>query len=486
MEYSARRSLAWMAVSQTGLVVLQFVATVIVARLLTPYDMGVFAIASAIVGVVSILRSLGLSNYLIRAKELDDALLASAFTMNAVIATLISAAIIGLGLGGGVFLHEPGVRTVLVVLSILPIINIFELLPAAGIERKGDFRTIAFISLSRGFVSYAVTLVLAFSGFSYMSLAYGQVAGAVVAVAFVNTVGRQQARVRIGFHDWRAILRYGLQVVAISGVNVFSVRFADIVLGRLAGLADLGLYSRAAGLNALLWDNVHLIVGRIVFVDFSVQVRSGVPLRNGYLLVVQLVTALLWPAFAGIAVISGPLITVLYGPAWVEAARPLTLLALSSFVLVAITMAGELFVVCEQTARQARFEFIRAGIGLCLFIAGCFAGLAYAAAARLVEAVFAVLLYYPHLERMTATRTRDYIRIYRASLALTAVAIAPAVGTMAWYHWSPQAPFGIVCLAVAAGIAGWMALLMATHHPLATEIRSLFNRLFRSLPRKRR
>lgn len=483
MPYSVRHSLAWMGVSQAGLVVMQFVTTVLVTRLLTPYDMGVFAVASAIVGVISIMRSLGLTNYIIRAKELDEKLLSSVFTVNAIIATVIALVIAACGAGGGLLLNEAGVTRVLLLLSVVPLINIFELLPGTSIERSGDFRTAAVVGLIRGFTSYAVTLVLAFDGFSYMSLAYGHVAGTFIAMALVNIIARQHVRVKVGLHDWRAILRYGFQVVAISGVNVFSVRFADVVLGRIAGLAALGLYSRAAGFNALLWDNVHLIVGRIVFVDFAAQLRRGESLRNSYLLIVQFVTGLLWPAFAGIAVISGPLIFVLYGPAWAEAAVPLSLLAMSSFILVTVTMAGELFVVREQTAQQARFEFIRAAIGICLFTAGCFIGFNYAAAARLVEALFAACLYFPYIGRMTDTSGRDYGPIYRASLALTAVAIAPAVGTMTWYGWSPAAPFGVVSAAVAAGIVSWMVLLLLLRHPLAIEAQSLVSQVVRKMRR---
>lgn len=481
MHFSVRRSLAWMAVSQGGLIVLQFVTTVLVARLLTPYDMGVFAVAIAIVSVISILRSLGLTNYLTRARTVDAQLVASVFTVNAVIATLIALIIAACGVSGAWLLDEAGVRHVLLLLAVLPLINIFELIPSSLIERSGNFRIGALVSLTRGAVSYAITLVLAFQGHSYMSLAYGQVAGAVVAVALINIMSRDRFPIRFGLHDWRAILRYGLQVVAISGVNVFSLRFADILLGRVAGLAALGLYSRAAGFNALLWDNVHLIIGRIMFVDFAAKLRQGASLREAYLTVVKLITALLWPAFAGIAVISGPLIVALYGPAWTDAAAPLSLLAMASFLLVSVTMAGELFVVREETARQARFEFVRSAIGLSLFTAACFVGLAYAAAARAVEAAITVLIYFPHIARMTDTRTRDYVPIYRASLLLTAVAIAPAVATMAWYGWSPYAPFGAVCLAAAAGVVCWGAALAATRHPLAAEARTLLAPLFRKL-----
>ena len=90
-------------------------------------------------------------------------------------------------------------------------------------------------------------------------------------------------------------------MVAISGVNAVSCRAAEFVMGRLLGLSALGLYARAASLNGLLWDNIHLVIGRVVFVDLADLRRRGRSLRQSYLRTMDIVTALLWPALAGFA-----------------------------------------------------------------------------------------------------------------------------------------------------------------------------------------
>lgn len=485
MVTAVRRNIAWMAASQAGLFVLQFGSSLVVARLLTPYDMGVFTVATAVVGLLSIVRSLGLTSYLVRAATLDDSILASVFTINAAIAVAVAAAIAAVGALGGVFLHEPGVQRVLLVLAVVPLLAIFEFLPASGVEREGDFRAIAAISTCCSVVGTAVMLAFAVSGFSYMSLAYGQVAGSVTSLLAFNVAGRRHARFALGVRAWREVGAYGMQILAISGVNVLAARLAEVLLGRVLGLGALGLYSRASGLNMLVWNNVHLVIARVMFVEFSDRKRAGLSLRDSYLRTVRLVTALLWPAFAGMAVIAGPLVSTLYGPVWVGAAVPFSLLSLSALVLVSITMTWEVFVVCQETARQARFEFVRAGVGFALFAAGCFAGLTGAAAARVGEALFSVVLYRPHLRRMTDTAGNDFVPIYLQSAGLTAVAIAPAAATMSWYGWSVAAPLPSVLAAVAAGVAGWAALLVATDHPLAAEGRAWLRGERALLPQQR-
>lgn len=470
---SVRRSLAWLMISQCGFFVLQFGGAVVLARLLTPYDMGIYAAAAAIIGILGILQAFGLTLFIIREPEIDRDLLASAFTINALLAVLLALAIVGLSAFGGAFLHEPGVERVMLLLAPLPLIGIFEFLPATMLERLAAFRTIAMINLLRAAITTSVAVGLAFAGFSYMSIAWGSVAAAVAgAVAYMIT-GRQHVSFRVGLVARRRILNFGLQQLAIQGINAISGRAAEFLLGRLLGLSALGLYGRASNLNNMIWSNIHLVVGRVVLVDLAEQRRQGIDLRDGYLRIVELITALLWPCFAGLAILAGPLIDIVYGSAWVAAAPPLAALAVSAILLISITMTWELFVICHETGRQARFEFIRTGVGLVLFIAGCFVSLTGAAIGRIGEALFSVALYRPHIERMTSTRLADFIPIYRRSAILTVAACGPALVLMIAYGWSPHIPFALVALVVAAGLVAWLGAIFLTNHALTGELRRI-------------
>ncbi len=475
---SLRRNLGWMTLSQGGLAIIQFAGAVVLSRLLTPYEMGVYAIATAMVSVLGVVQTFGLAGFLVREQDPHPDLVASVFTINTLLAFLLSAAVTALSLFGGWILHEPGVQRVMLVLAPLPLLAALEFLPMTSLERQGRFKGIALVSLARTFATTALTVGLACLGFSYMSLAYGNLAGGAVTCCSYNVIGHRHANLRLGLKEWRRITRYGLQMLTISGVNTFASRAAEALLGKILGLSALGLYSRAAGLNGLLWDNIHLVIGRVVFVDLASLRRQGVSLRGPYLRIVEIVTALLWPAFAGMAILSGPLILTVYGARWVGAAAPLSMLSVAAIILVAITMTWEIFVVCGETDRQARFEALRAGVGLTAFVCGCFIGLTGAAGARIVEAVFSFGLYRPHLERMTATTGRDLLPIYTRSALLTAAAVSPSFGVMVSYRWSASTPLPHLLAAVALGCIAWLLTLRRfDRHPLQCEVRSLASKL---------
>jgi O-antigen/teichoic acid export membrane protein len=268
-----------------------------------------------------------------------------------------------------------------------------------------------------------------------------------------------------------------LNSVSIFGVHSVTARISEALLGRFVGLTALGLYSRAASLNNLIWENGHVVIGRVLFVEVAAQKRAGKSLRQTYFTVIEVLTALLWPAFAGLAICSGPFILQLYGAKWVAASHPLSLLAIAAMLHVAISLTWDLFIVSGETATQAKLEFVRAAGGLAMFVFGCLFGLTGAAAGRIGDGVLSIWLYRPYIDRMTETRLPDFIPIYLRSAAITVVAIFPAALVMFYFKFSEHTPIGLLLPAIAIGVALWAATLILTKHPLGAEMVKLLRQL---------
>lgn len=471
-----RKSLAWMSVAQGSFFVLQLVGSIVVARLLGPYDTGVFAVAIAVVGMIAVMQSVGLDRYLVRETDLTADVIATAATVNFGIAAIMAVIIFGCGIAGAALFDERGVREVLTVLAIVPLIGTFAFVPQAMLEREGNFRMLALIRIASTAVGMALTIALALAGYRYMSFAYSQIVTAVLTNVLINVVARRHVSFRMSLRQWRGMATFGAQMLAIAGLRRIASRIADLVLGRTLGIAALGLYSRAASNHAQIWDSVHGVVSRVVFVDFAARLREGRPLKERYLVILAMMTGLLWPMFGGVALIAGPLVNLVYGQAWLGAAGPLSLLCIASVLLVSTTMAWEVFVVSNETALQAKLEIWRTVIGTIVFVGCCFISLEAAAAARIFEAVLAQIIYRPHMMRMTGASAGDFNAVYRRSAVPTVAAIAPAAAVMAAWRFDPATPMTVVLPAIAVGIVLWLATMRALGHPLYREIMRVADR----------
>lgn len=349
---SLQKSLSWMVIAQAVTVLLQFAASVVLARLLTPHEFGIFAVALAVSGVLSLIQALGLQALIVREPDLHDDVVTTAFTINALIAALVTILMMGTSVIGGVFLGEKGVRDVLFAIAFTPLVGILAFLPAAQLERRNRFKELAIAGIIAGVASAGTTVVTATLGFSYMSFAYGQWAQAIVFALTICIFGRAFVRFTTGFKSWRRVADFGLQMLAITGVTAASSKLSDVVLGRLLGLSALGLFSRATSINGLVWANIYLVLGRVLLVDFAAVFRRGESLRERYTRSVDIISVLLWPAFLGLAIVARPFIATLYGEKWIAAAVPLSLIAVASCIQVAVSMTWELFACTDNLHTQ--------------------------------------------------------------------------------------------------------------------------------------
>lgn len=467
-----RKSIGWMAGSQAIYFILQLVSSVVLARILTPYEVGIFAVAFAASGLISIIQSLGLNNYLIREKNLTAELSSTVFSINLGVAIVLAFIIAGFGLVSGAVFNEPAVRPVLFCLAIIPIITAAGFMPLTLLERDGDFKAVSIIKMLATASGTIATVAFAVAGQSYMSFAYGQIIAALISTAMAIGLAPHHARVKVGFDNWRDVHRFSINVLATLGISRVFSRLQDMALGRLLGLAALGLYSRSGNIFSMLWDSVFLVICRIMFVDFAAGIRAGLPIGPRYQNALALFTALMWPTFLGLGVLSGPFVLLIYGAKWVSIAMCLSILCVVGVFNTAIAMAWDLFIIADETGRQARFEFVRSIVGFVVFSAACFISIEAAAMAKVIDAIFACVLYMPHIRRITDSQYRDMFAIYLRSGIATSVAIAPAIIAMAWHGWAATTPLVPIVLAVGIGIALWGIALRLLKHPLFFEIKS--------------
>jgi len=473
---SVRRSLAWSYGSQATSLVVTFATSVIVARFLAPRDLGVYALGLAVSGVLGVFLTFGTQAYLVREAELDPRAVRSAFTVNLLLSLALSAC---LAVAGSVELasHQKDLATVFFIMAIGPLLSALEFVPVTLFMRELRYDVISRISVLRTAVTAGVTLCLVMTGSGAVSLAVGPVAAGLVCSTVFMLLRRRDLVFRPGFHQFRTVLAFGVQMLSISGVAQLAQRGSDIVLGQLLGLAALGLYSRASGLAALIFVNVYGLATGIVFVQLSRDLRDTGEMRATFTRALRLITGVMWPLLMGMAILAPPLILTLYGTKWLGAALPLSLLMVAQFIVLGFGMNWELFVLRKETGRQVRIEVARAAIGTTIFVVGCFFGIAVAALGRIGEALVGYVLYRRHIDRLAGTRPGEMNGIYGESLWLTAVAVAPAAAVMAYWRWSPHTPLLPLGAAVLLGAIGWLVLLRRGRHPLWDEMTRLIGRL---------
>jgi O-antigen/teichoic acid export membrane protein len=473
---SVRRSLVWTYASQATAFFVTFASTVVVARLVSPRDFGIYAMAVAITTVINVFMQFGLSKYIMREAEISRDLLRSLFTVNLLMTILyVIAILIGAAAAHHLFASRE-LGQFLLIFALFPLIAMMEFIPSALCARDMRFGVISSLAVVRAVVLASSTIALAMLGFAYLSFAWAQVlTSAISAIAFNVALWRPDVW-KPRLVGIRAILHFGVQMIGVSGISQLNTRIGEMTLGSLLGLGNLGLYSRASSLPTTLSGNVLAAGSNVVFSRLSSEVRASGEFHETYLRFMRLLLGMLWPMMIGIAVLAQPIIAILYGAKWQAAAIPLAILTIAAAVSVTMGLAAEIFVLRHQTSRQLRIETLRAIFGYAAFAAGATVSLTLAAAAKLAEAVFAFLLYRKPMIDLVGGAPSGLRGVYLEGLLVTLAAVAPALLLMLWSSWSPSTPPLHLSMAILIGVVCWAVLLVRLQHPIYHEGSRFFQR----------
>jgi len=320
-----RGALGWSTISTLILRVGTFVVGIVLARILSPEQFGVFAVALTVQAVLITLADLGLSADLIRTAE-PRRIAPTVATLGLVAGAVMTA---GMALSAhslASLLGSPAAGDVIVVLSFTLVLGGAGLVPYAMLQRRFQQKRLFLIAVIDFIVGTTITLVLLWAGWGVMALAVGRVAAQSVTLILQFALSGERPRYGIDPTVVRPVLAFGLPIAAANLLSWALLNIDNVVISRISGPVALGFYFLAFNISSWPMSALGQIVRSIALPTFS---RSVVA-RNDPSLATA--TSLTWavalPAGAFLALLSGPLIAIVYGDKWAAAAPVLAALGL--------------------------------------------------------------------------------------------------------------------------------------------------------------
>ncbi len=460
--------------SQYVVFVVGFAVSVVVSRFfLVPAEVGLFSIALAAALMVAILQDFGLTRYIAGRPAMSREEIRVCSSVSALFALVIAAVVAALAWPMARFYAEPGLTRLMLVIAGSYLLVPFSVVPFALATRAMDFRAVFLINATGAVVGGGASLALAAAGLSAESLAWGMVAQAIARAAvaqwthpapvpLVPRLGRAGEVVRFGSLN---------SVLFVSGA--IGSRSADLVVGRLLTLAAVGLFSRATALSGQLRMLVSGAISGVFYPAFARIRDRGEALGPPYARVVAGYTVVTWPAMAGLALASRPLVLGLYGEDWAGVAPVLVWVALAEMVFVALPLHVELPILLGRMRRLLAFNVVDTVLSIALLAALARFGVEWAAISRVVYALAWFALYAPLLSALVAIDWRQLGSAYLRSGLATLAAIGPMA--LALWIWPAGAAVPLLALAglALAGVACWLGTVFLVRHPAASDIREM-------------
>ena len=337
---SIRQKVALQFIVSNLALVANFMLTIVLARLLSPQDIGIFSMGAVLIAVAHVFRDFGVTAFIRREKELTPESLRNALGVLLVTSWSVAAAMYLSAPYWADFFREARVMSVVQVLAMGFVFIPFGSIPMAIISREMAVEKSARITAVSTVVYFGVSVGLALAGFGPMTMAWANLVNIIVTGAMARWALGRPLPWLPGFRQLTGIVHFGLGNLLTALLKAADNALPDILLGRWMTPSAVGLFSRANSTVNMVSTALLPTVNYFALPYMAKVHHANGPVAGEYLRATSLINALILPALAAIAVLAHDIVSPLYGSAWLQAVPAIPWLCLAYAVNSLFTLSA--------------------------------------------------------------------------------------------------------------------------------------------------
>lgn len=325
------RGAVWMMTARVTDRLIGLASTLILARVLTPADFGLVAMAMAVIGLIELATAFGFEIALVRMAQPTRAQYDTVWTLNVLFGVGCATATAIAAAPAAAFYNEPRLASVMVVLAFSWLVGSFANVGTVEFRRQLDFaKEFRFLMATRA-VTFVITISAALLLRSYWALISGMLAGRVANVAFSYLW--HPYRPRPCLQAVRELFSFSVWLLVEKVASFGNSQASDFVLGRTNGAVEVGVYRLGAEIGYLPGSELVAPINRALLPGASRLVEQGRDIVDVLITATGIAALVVVPACIGIAAVAGPVVRVMLGEQWLGAIPVVQIMALNALLV---------------------------------------------------------------------------------------------------------------------------------------------------------
>ncbi len=329
LRQQVRNAVIWRSGSQIIAQMVQWAATFLVIRILSPSDYGLFAMAGVVMAFLNMLNGYGLASGLVQQPEITERQIRQLFGMLIVLNLALGLTQVALAPLAAAYYRQPEVARLLRVQALIYIGTPFIALPQALLSRRMDFRLQARVNILASMAGAGMALVGAFSGWGVWTLVIAPIALFATRAIGMTVAARTLMWPLFDFRGAGTLARFG-GMMAASQLFWFLQSQVDVfIAGRWLGVYDLGIYTTSLFLAQIFVSKFVPPLNEVAFSAYARIQHDRAAMATAFVKGVRIVMLAALPFYLGLAATADPLVLTMLGAKWAAAGPIVRLLAIA-------------------------------------------------------------------------------------------------------------------------------------------------------------
>lgn len=321
--------LFWKVMENGGTQGIQFLVSILLARLLTPAESGEVMLIMIFITIGNVFVQSGFNTSLIQKQKVDEEDYSSAFYISFGIAAALFLILFFTAPYIATFYGQPLFRPVLRTLSVTLFFGAVTSVQSAAIARTMEFRKLCIASILAALGSGVIGVGMAFRGYGVWALAMQQFFYSFFLMVSLSVLVSWRPRLLFSVQKARELFSYGWKILCSGLIDTIFTNVYGLVIGKIYNPAMMGQYSRGNQFPALIANNLGAAIQSVMLPAFSACQDDREKVKNMVRRSIVTSSYLVFPMMAGLMAVAEPMVKLLLTDRYLPCVPMLRLLCIA-------------------------------------------------------------------------------------------------------------------------------------------------------------
>lgn len=360
----------WGLLQKCTLEPLQFVYSLIIARLITPAEFGILGLTSIFFAVAATLASAGFASALIRKQNRTEADCSTMFWFNWGMSCLMGAILYSAAPFFAEWYHQPELLWLTRVSAVMMTISCTGGVHWALYSARRDFKTPAIVHTIVSIISMPVCVLFAYLDFGIWAVVIANITTTLLNLGTVWIISPWRPHFIWSNASFKELFGFGSKLAAASLLQTIYTQSRTFIIGKFYSPSHLGYYNRGSHLAQVVPTTIEHLLASVTYPILATLQNDNARLHSIYQRYIQVTSLpIMWFVFT-LGTLASPIISVLYGDMWKPAIPYLQILTLFWYCTHVSTININLLKVKGKTTLLLHLQIVKKVVAVMLMLGG--------------------------------------------------------------------------------------------------------------------
>lgn len=360
----------WASIDRFGMMGMQFVVNLVLARLLAPSDFGAIGMIMIFIAISQVFVDGGFGPALIQKKHSDQTDFSTIFFWNCGVGVLLYGVIFFIAPAVGKFYDMPILSPVLRVFGISLVLNSITGIQAIRLQKGLAFKPLAAVNVLSYLIGGITAIVMAFYGNGVWSLVTLTLVSGVVRIILFYMISHWLPNLTFSYTSFKELFGFGGYLLCANLLQNACKNVQGLIIGKKFSASEMGYYSQADKLDQITSYSLPQVIVQVMYPVYAQIQDDRQRLISTMEMNFRVIAFVIFPILATLILVAEPLITMLYGAKWLPAVPYFRILCCGG-IFVCLTNINYYAVAAVGKSRSLfMWSFYKWGMLLLFLIAG--------------------------------------------------------------------------------------------------------------------